>query len=202
MKLADLLQDGDRLRNTLTVPVLLSSDHADACAVAQARVEAAEKQLARAEAAEARMLSKPQSAAANDELDAAQKELEDAYEAAREHLVDFKVRSIPSDEWEELVSEHPPTPEQREDLADMFGNPPDYNPRTFPEAAVALCLVEPEVDSIEDVRQLRGTVNDATWQQLWGAVLRVNRGKNAVPKSLTGSGTTPGSGSESELPSS
>lgn len=198
MKLDELLEDRDRLRNRLTVPVLMSTDAAEACVRAEQSVRKAEATLERAQAAEDGRMSCPKTAEAEADLQAAQAALDAAHEAAQDHLVDFVVESIGSDRWEELVAEHPPTTEQVE----QHGSKTLFNPKTFPEAAVAACLAEPEVTGLADVRKLRSMVPDVVWQQLFEAVLRVNRGANRVPLSLIGSGATTSSAAGSEQPSS
>lgn len=212
MDLTELLEDRDRLINRKTVPILMSSEHADECYRAQNAVEKARAVVERAEAIEKERLDKPRTTKAREDLAQAEAELEAASEAAAEHVVDFVVESVGSDLWEEIVDAHPPTKEQK----DQYGDGMWFNPRTFPEVAIGCCLAEPQVpsddikqylesmrdgfpegqpDSIPAVRKLRGTVNDIVWQQLLAAVIRVNRGANAIPKSLTGSGSTRSSAS-------
>lgn len=198
MLLSDLLADRDRLRNRLTVPVLMSTDVAEACVQAQEAVDLAAGDLELAQAVEDGRMSTPKTQAAHARLEQAQAQLDAAHEAAEDHLVDFVVESIGSDAWEELVSEHPPTDEQRE----KYGPKTVFNPRTFPEAAMAVCLVEPEVTGLGDIRKLRSQIPDVVWQQLFEAVLRVNRGANRVPLSLTGSVATRSSAAGSEPPTS
>lgn len=198
MKLSELMQDRE-LTNRHTVPVLLSTDAAWRMSRATAAVDTAKKKLDRARRAERDRMQAPMTAEATEELEAAEAELEAAQNEAAEHLIDFVVESLGSDEWEALVEAHPSLPEQRERLG---VEDPGYNTKTFPLAAVAACLKQPEVDSLDDVRKLKKKVPDVVWSQLFAAVLRANRGQNMVPPSLTGSSVTRSSGRESEQPSS
>jgi hypothetical protein len=198
MKLSELMQ-GRELVNRHTVPVLLSTDAAWRLSRATAAVEKAKKEHGRAQRAENGRMHTPLTVEAQAELAEAEAELEAAQNAAAEHLIDFVVESLGSDEWEELVGAHPSPKEQAERLG---AQDPGYDTKTFPLAAVAACLREPEVDSLDDVKQLKAKVPDIVWSQLFAAVLRVNRGQNAVPPSLTGSSETRSSGRESEPPSS
>lgn len=49
----------------------------------------------------------------------------------------FELRAIPPDEWEELLSEHPPTEEQAE-------KGETYNPTTFRPALLERCVLTPD----------------------------------------------------------
>lgn len=217
MNLDELLEDRDRLANRLTVPVLMSTDHAEACARARKEVDRAQKALARAERLKGERLSHPDHERAKQELQEAQDAVQAADEAAAEKVVEFVVESVGADLWEEIVDAHPPTQQQQDQHGDLW-----FNPSTFPLIAIGLCLVEPEVPrgqldryleqmrdgfpdgppKIPSVGKLRGAVPDIVWQQLLTAVIRVNRGANAVPKSLSGSGATRSSASGSGPPSS
>lgn len=192
MNLADLLKDRDRVVNRHTVPVLMSTDAADRCVAANERLTIARATHARALAVEQGMMAKPETERAQQALDDASAEVESAETEASGHLVDFVFESVSSTAWERLVTEHPATKDQAADpaLQDRLGRGPTWNPSTFPIAAVAACLVEPNVETVAEVEKLKDSIPDIVWQQLWGAVLRVNRGMNQVPPSLAASNRT------------
>jgi multidrug efflux pump subunit AcrA (membrane-fusion protein) len=186
MKLADLMQDR-KLVNRHTVSVLLSTDALEDFATAKAKVEQAQQKLERAQRAEAGRMSAPLTVAAGAELEQAQARLAEAEAAAAEHLVDFKFESIGSDAWEALIDAHQSPDEQRERLGD---DDPGFDTKRFPLAAVAACLVEPEVDSLDDVKLLKSRIPDYAWSQMFEGVLQVNRGKNRIPPTWLASRTT------------
>lgn len=211
MKLADTLAGRD-LTNKVTVPILLSTEAADRLAQTQAKVEAAEVVVRRAQAGEQEMLSKPRTEAAQQRLAEAQAELAEAEAAARPHLVEFQLQSMGSTLWDRLITANRPT----DDQVKLYGRI-RWNRDTFPLVAVAFSLVDPEVEPDQldayrewldsrngeppvpaDVMTLRDKVPDVVWQQIWGAALRVNAGENQVPLSLTGSGATRTSETASE----
>jgi hypothetical protein len=197
MKLTELLEGRD-LTNRVTVPVLVNTDAARRIIDAEKQVGTAKRRVDSAEDQEKGRLSQPSTLEAKGALEAAETELRDAREEAERHLYDFVLQSVGAAEWQELVSLHPPTEEQRERL----GKELDYDPDTFPLAAIAVCLADPEVTSVDEVKQLRAKLPQAVWQQLWDGCLRANLGVNKVPPSLTGSHATSGSGLKSGQPSS
>lgn len=192
MKLSEVLE-GRNLTNRVTVPVLLNTDTAERIIDAERAVKDATRRLEFAEQQEAGLMAQPATTAAREELSQAQAALAAAQADAEDHLYDFVVESIGAAAWQELVSAHPPTKEQRERL----GRDLDYNPDTFPVAALAVCLVDPEADTVEEVQDLKAKLPQAVWQQLWTGCLRANIGVNRVPPSLTGSHATSGSGPKS-----
>jgi hypothetical protein len=198
MKLSELMQDRS-LVNRHTVPVLLSTDAAFRVARARDAVDKAQRRLDRARVAEKGRMHAPMTVEATGDLETAQDELVQAEAEAEQHLIDFVVESLGSDEWEALVAAHESPADQMERLG---SDDPGYDLKTFPLAAVAACLKEPEVDSLDDVKTLKGKIPDIVWSQLFAAVLRVNRGANAVPPTLLGSKKTRSSGSGSAPASS
>jgi len=108
---------------------------------------------------------------------AAQKilDMEEQIDAAR---VPFKVSCLGARAWLDLLAKHPPTKEQKR------GNPKlDHNPESFRVAAIAAALVDPELTA-EQVAQLGDWFTVAQWDELFYAVVEVNRGGGDAPKSL------------------
>lgn len=95
----------------------------------------------------------------------------------------FLFRGIGNTKWMALLGQHPPTPQQLAAMTPEERRIVDHNPETFPLAAVAASLVDPEL-SLDDVKQLHAVVGVAQWQQLWSACLIANVGGNQDPKSL------------------
>ena len=91
----------------------------------------------------------------------------------------FSFRGVSRRKWRDLLAQHPPRKQDRE-----VGD--DFNPETFPAAAVALCSVSPkltedEAKALEDDDDL-GT---GGFEQLWNGVLAANLGVvNDTPKSV------------------
>jgi hypothetical protein len=190
MKLSELT-DGDRLVNRLTVPICMSSDALNAFAVAKTRADDARKKVERAQRAEAGRMDAPLTVEARAELETAEAQLAEAESEAERFLVDFRFESIGADAWDDLLEQHPSPDEQKAKLGDQD---PGFDAKTFPLAAVAACLVEPEVDSPDDVVKLRSKLPSRAWDQLFSAAVNVNRGENRIPPTWLGSKPTPSSG--------
>jgi len=100
--------------------------------------------------------------------------LEERIEAEK---VPFTFRSIGHRRWRDLLSEHPPLKQQLADNQHL-----DFNPETFPPAAIAASCVEPEMTE-EQVGTLSEVLSVAQFSELWGACLTANVGGNQSPKS-------------------
>lgn len=99
--------------------------------------------------------------------------LEDEIEAKQ---ATFVMSNVGRGRWLDLLSRHQPS---REDAAQGL----DFDPRTFPPAAVALSCVEPEL-TLEDAEWLFDALDLAEWSRIWNACLEANLGREARPKSL------------------
>jgi hypothetical protein len=89
----------------------------------------------------------------------------------------YKFRGLSRRRWRDLMAKHPPKPAHA-------GH--DFNPETFPVAAIAACSVDPKL-SIEDARALEDdeTLGTGNFERLWEGVLTANLGVlNDTPKSL------------------
>lgn len=116
-------------------------------------------------------------------------------EARRQsHL--FTVRGIGDKAWSDLLKQYAPTAKQRDEL-DV-----DHNPETFPNPAVAACLVKitrPDgtvtVGATEDnVKALRTKLTTGQWDLLYNTVVAINVGVVNLGKSA--GSTEPPQGSE------
>lgn len=148
--------------NTATVVVFLDGEIAD-------RIHALEVDLRNAELAHDTIGESPDVARIRGDLDEAR-----AQAAASQ--VEFRLQAIGSLAWARLLAEHPPTDDDRK-----AGT--DHNPRTFPPAALAASLVEPEA-TVEQVEQLADTISFGQWLILWTTCLNVNLGLGDRPKSV------------------
>ena len=106
------------------------------------------------------------------------RELEAEMDAAK---VPFKFRSIGRRAWMDLARDYPPTDQQLNDerkRADHVGERPmdlEHNPETFPPAAIAASLVDPEM-TVEQVRQLELDLTLSQWLLLWNKCVEANAG--------------------------
>ena len=80
----------------------------------------------------------------------------------------FTFQSIGRRAWRALMSDHPPTDQQREQEPDL-----DHNPETFPVAAILASCVEPRL-SQEDAEWLADELPEGEFLRVWGALLRAN----------------------------
>lgn len=101
--------------------------------------------------------------------------IEAAIEAATVTIV---VRSVSRDAWADLLRDHPPSKEER-----RAGH--DYNPKTFPPAAVAACTDL----TLEQSQALASEREDGTpvlppgeWAKLWTATFMLNVTETPRPK--------------------
>ncbi len=89
--------------------------------------------------------------------------------------VEFTLRSIGARAWTDLLSEHPPT-------ADDMAMGRDHNPRSFPQAALAVSITSPEGATADQIHELEEKLSAGAWQQLWTACLAVNIIGGDIPK--------------------
>jgi hypothetical protein len=116
-----------------------------------------------------------------DQLRAVEAEVEDA-------KVEFRFKAIGRRAWLDLLAKHPPTREQLRARSTL-----DFNPDTFPTAAIAASCVEPEM-TVDQVERLERALNSAQFEVLWGACISCNMEGVADPKSALAvliAGSTP-----------
>lgn len=103
------------------------------------------------------------------DLHVAQSALDDAEKALRETALLFKFRSIGRVKFDALVKDHPPTTEQKEEIASAGKDPKDlaWDPKGFSVSLVAACSLEPKMTR-EEVREL---FDDEDWTQTEAASL-------------------------------
>ena len=124
------------------------------------------------------------------------KQIEELQAVARGHEVEFVFRSIGRKAWSDLVSQHPPTKKQK---AELKGNQRlEWNPETFPIAAVAESCIKPAGVTEDAVQRIADEWTHGQWQLLWNACLAANIKVNDVPSSVAASAILHGSEQRSE----
>jgi hypothetical protein len=98
----------------------------------------------------------------------------------RDSTLTLRLRALERPEWLELVADHPPREDDKGDR--MLG----FNQKTFFDALVLACLVEPELDE-ERLSKLMDKLTDAQFQKLTEAAWGLNRRDVDVPFSSTAS---------------
>lgn len=88
----------------------------------------------------------------------------------------FVFRALSRKAWADLLKAHPPS---KEDLKARV----DFNPDTFPHAAIAACSVDPDITEAQAVR-LGEVLPQGEWEKCWAAVLTCNVEEVTPPKSL------------------
>ena len=91
----------------------------------------------------------------------------------------YRFRAVSRRRWRALLAEHHPTKKQRDE-----GH--DFNPETFPVAAIAACSVDPKL-TVDDVNALEDdeTFSTGDFELLWNGVLAANLGVvSETPKSV------------------
>lgn len=101
---------------------------------------------------------------------------------AEQSSVEFVFHAIGQRPWADLIAEHPPSPDGKK-------NGEQFDPKTFPFAAVAASCVQPTGVTFAGVEKLYEKVNFGQWQALWGACLEANIGTVSVPRSAAASVT-------------
>ena len=115
-------------------------------------------------------------------------DLEAEMDAAK---VTFTFRAMGRRQWVDTVSSHPPTKAQLKAIGELSSDPLkraslDFNPDTFPVAAIAASCVDP-VMTVEDVKRLESSLSDSQWSQLWQKAIEVNVG-STDPKASRAAG--------------
>lgn len=110
--------------------------------------------------------------AAEADIDKAKAELDLAREALDEVTVSMTFRSIGRKAYDGLVSEHPPTDEQKD--LDYT-----YNPETFSPALIAAACVEPRM-TLEEATEIFDTWNGPEVTELFFTAVEVNSARRTA----------------------
>lgn len=111
---------------------------------------------------------------------ALQERIQELQRQARDHSVTFRFQAIGNRAWSDLLKDHPPTTAQQKEAL-QAGDPLQFNPETFPKAAIAASCTQPEGMTLAKVQELWERWNFDQCQKLWGACLAANVGSTDVP---------------------
>lgn len=132
-----------------------------------------EEQLAEARRQDDRLNRPPQAPAIAEQI----RQLRDR---ANTEAVEFTFEAIGRKAWSDLQAQHPPTDEQIAEGRDD-GIRPDFNPETFPAAAIAASCVEPSGMTVEKAQRLLDGWTVSQTRKLWSACLSANIGGADIP---------------------
>lgn len=111
------------------------------------------------------------------------RDLAEQIEAVRQkmaaHTTVFRFGGLGEHAYSDLLAEHPPTAEQKEDGASLNGE-------TFPTALIAACALDPKMTP-EQADRLRRKITHVQWEDLFNTALACNRQRVNVPFSLSAS---------------
>lgn len=85
-------------------------------------------------------------------------QIQDLQARMREHVTVFRFRGLSSKGYSDLVAQHPPTAEDKEEASDV-------NWKTFAPGLVAACAVSPPM-TVEEAGQLADALTQAQWDAL------------------------------------
>lgn len=115
----------------------------------------------------------------HEEVLAAAERVEELHKACKDAEVTFTFRAIGAQPWRALVGKHPPTDDQRRQGL-------DYDPDSFPLAAITATLVDPTGDLVQ-VTALAEKLSSGQWDRLWRSCLVLNRQDGQVGESSAAS---------------
>lgn len=121
----------------------LDSDIADSYEEAKEKFEKAERMLE----------IRPDDPKAQYDFDMTRDAMEIARNVLLDSSVEFVFRSIGRRKYEDLVMEHPPTPDQQETAKKAGDGNYLWNPDTFPQAIIAASVVSPTMEEA-DVKEI------------------------------------------------
>ncbi len=117
-------------------------------------------------------------------------EIEEQIDAA---AIPFTFTAIGQKAWTDLLVQHRPGDE---DKTEGY----EFNPLTFPQAAIAASASDPEMTEAQ-AQQLFEILNFGQWQQLWSGCLAANVEGTSVPFSRAASAVLRGYETKSKAPS-
>lgn len=115
----------------------------------------------------------------NPEAPAILKKLEELRDVTADYEVEFIFEDIGRKALEDLVIEHPPTPEQKADMAEI-----EFNSETFPPALMAATAIEPEM-TLEDAEALFNDWSSGEAEILFMTAMMACRERASIPFTRT-----------------
>lgn len=117
------------------------------------------------------------------ELAQLEEELEALWDEAADSIVTFTFQDIGRKKYDDLVTAHPPTDEQKEEWKANGGEGTlAYNVETFPTALIAAASFEPKI-TVKQADQIFEDWGNGECQLLFGAATAACLGMAAAPKS-------------------
>jgi hypothetical protein len=116
-------------------------------------------------------------------------ELDDAQAEVESVTYPVRIRSLPRPEWAALKDEHPPTDAQIR-KAQRKGGPaaaPEWNEDSFPPAAIAACVVDPDFD----LDAAKRFWHDGTEGDTWSLFVEISRINGQKRTAALGKGSEP-----------
>lgn len=107
--------------------------------------------------------------------------IEELRAAAHASAVEFTFQAVGRRQWSDLLAQHPPTPEQLAEARAADQSPPEFNPETFPAAAVAASCTSPEGMTADKAQRIFDGWAIAQTGAIWSACLAANIGSVDIP---------------------
>lgn len=154
---------------------------------ARQALDAAEADLARAEAAKAQPASNARGGGSDEEdrvvearahLADCERAWDEALDVASERATGVRLVALGRKRWRSLLAEHKPRKDDKDD--DAVG----YNRDTFADAVVPACLAEPAFDVPADRDEWLDSLSEGEFEKLFLAALGLNVGAPVDPKDL------------------
>lgn len=118
------------------------------------------------------------------------REIDDLQAQIAEHTTVFVLRALGDRGWRDLLRKHPPAKDDQRAGA-------QYNPDTFPAAALAATIVEPAGVTLDGVQTLLARVTPGDANRLWQACLGLHYEVHEVGESVRSTEPAPPSGTSS-----
>lgn len=110
-----------------------------------------------------------------------QQEIDRLYDQAHESTVTFTFRDIGRKAYDDLISDHPPTPEQKTDYKNNGGEGTlAYNTETFPPALISACSTEPKI-SLEQATLICDDWSEGDITTMFFAALAACKERTTIP---------------------
>lgn len=112
-----------------------------------------------------------------------QKRADDLRAELRESSVDIVLSSVGRRKFDDLISDHPITPEQKKEMIEAGveeKDVPSWNPETFPPALLKMSVTEPEDLSDTDIQAIWDDWNQSESGTLFQLAMMVNTQRRIV----------------------
>ena len=103
------------------------------------------------------------------------------HQQGNDSAVTFTFQSVGRKLWSDLQASHPPTQDQIDESSSRDEQPPDWNPETFPAAAIAASCVDPDGMTVVKAQRIVDDWSMAQVNQVWQGCLSANIGAADIP---------------------